>query len=181
MKVMNIVLACALILGGTFARAELKGSPFPPHIDQRFNEIEGGDSAVSASEGLGVKNIAIATWDYSKDGAASSVGTYDLGVTLPANAVVTRSFLYAVNAVTSGHVLNQEPTWGLTCGAKTLFTAAELANRTPNVGFFLDAASTGLSAAFVNIPTRCNLTANIASGDFTGGRVSAILEYVVHE
>ena len=54
---------------------------------------------VPSGDGLNIKRIARATYDYSVDGGA--VSTIGLGVTIPDNAIVTRTYYEVITTLTS--------------------------------------------------------------------------------
>jgi len=92
---MKYLLILALILPN-LASAERRGSPFPPAIDKRFDELENDldDNSNTA------RKYAKITYEPAVDGGASA-STNSLGVVLPAGAIIT-SVLWYVNTVFAG-------------------------------------------------------------------------------
>lgn len=95
---MKTLLMLALILQTNMAFAELRKSPFDPKVDQRFDESEDAIDALEANssglEGASLtKKYAKAVYDVSVDGGESAT-EYDLGIDLPADAVVTSVLVY---------------------------------------------------------------------------------------
>ena len=96
-----------LLAGAQMAMADIKGAPYIPEIDCRFNALEQGQTLASgcsgfpigSADGHYVKQVAKATYDFSKKGGA--VGSIPLGVTIPANAIETRSYLYSITQPTT--------------------------------------------------------------------------------
>lgn len=92
---MKSLLILALLLPGLASAARM-GSPFPPEIDKRFDNIENDleDNADTA------RKYAKVTYEPAVDGGASA-SEVNMGIQLPAGAVITRAIFY-VNTVFAG-------------------------------------------------------------------------------
>lgn len=88
------ILALALLVNAE-AHAALKGAPYQPEIDKRFSDLEedqAAGSAIARKYAKAVYNVAVA--------GGSSTATKDLGVVLPAGAVISGIYLYTNTAFT---------------------------------------------------------------------------------
>jgi hypothetical protein len=93
---MKLLLAFALFALPIHASASLNGAPYLPEEDARFDSIE---TLMDASiEGNYTRYSAKAIYDVAVDGGSSVV--HDLGVTIPAGAVITGLYVYINTAFT---------------------------------------------------------------------------------
>jgi hypothetical protein len=205
MKTIALFLATLSILATTIlpteALAYKKGSPYKPEIDQRFDQIESmtgdvtysqtgtsyGASAIGASkvtqamqypitaDGLHSHRIARATWDFAVDGG--TVAAHATTVTLPAKALITRSWIYVVTQIVDAG----SGTMAISCeDANNIKTATDLTGTA--AGGFIEGASTGaISAAVGSINAACAITFTIATAAATAGKLTVFVEYVVGE
>lgn len=199
MKYLLLVLALALPLTSFASR---KGSPFDPKVDQRFDEAEDRlDTAEANSSGLEgaalFKRYAKAVYDVAVDGGASGT-EYDLGIDLPAGAVVTSVLVYINTLFTdsgSGSVK-------LECkGSGDLMAYRDLAVSPVNSvlfgGLSVTASTTGGSGPMIpetpgiektgydSILTACSVIAVVRGGAGSGyvpqtaGKLTAVIEYFI--
>lgn len=171
-----LILACFT----NFAHADLQGAPFSPEVDKRFNAIEQGNHINTlyphgASDGHNVKQLAQATYDFAKQTGA--IGTYDLGIGLPAKAIVVRSYAYSTTKPTTG----ASGTLAFQCQDAGNLVAATAAASYGAAGASIDGAATGAASAFQYPSAKCNIKAVIATGALTAGKVTVYVEYVVHQ
>lgn len=138
-----------------------------------------GSSAVdSLSNG---KKTARATYDVAVD--LGTVAAHGLGITLPANAIITKSWFYVVTATTS---TGGNGTLAFHCEtANNILTAADLdANAAGAIvaGIQLDAVAThdGTGAAGI-LGAACELTATVAVEALLTGKYILFVEYVIAE
>lgn len=183
----------------TVALATLKGTPFQPEVDSRFNTIESmagdvtlsdGTSAIGAgkvteamqyaitADGLHSQRVARATLNCAASGC--SVGAHSLGVTLPAKALITRSYIYVVTQFADTGTC----TVAIHCeDANNIKTATDITGSA--AGAFIEGQSTGAASAFVgSIASACAITATVADGGScvpTAGKGIVFVEYVVGE
>lgn len=183
----------------TMALATLKGTPFQPEVDARFNTIESmagdvtlsdGTSAIGAgkvteamqyattADGLHSQRVARATLNCASSGC--SVGAHTLGVTLPAKALITRSYIYVVTQMADTGTC----TVAFHCeDSGNIKTATDLTGSA--AGAFIEGASTGaVSTAVSGIASACVITATVADGGScvpTAGKIIAFVEYNVGE
>ena len=157
------IVAFVLVIAGSYA---LSATPFPPWMSAYFaqppvlNEIH-------------AKRTAKATYDVAAYGGAT--GSYDLGVTLPANATIVRSYMQVVTAFTN-------------VSSSTLAIKCETANnilsaiRPDYIPFgVVDGVSTGASSVFKLITSACPLTATIATAAASTGKINIYVDYIVHD
>lgn len=169
--ILPLVLAAA-----SLSHASLKGAPFLPEEDARFDALE-GNSVVNAKPGFHAKQIAVATYDFTKMGGSSTLngglgaGVYDLGVILPTNAVIVRDYLY-----TKVTPAGTNATLAFSCAAANDILSATSTIAVP----ISEGVSTGASTVFKNISAACHIKATIGTAALTAGNVTAYIEYVVH-
>lgn len=156
-------------------------APFLPEIEDRFQALE---EAVSISDqsasGLYAKKVAKVIYDStSGDNGSSTVdsGTHGMGVTLPAASLVTRSYLYVVNQLTSSGSTGSS-TLSFKCeDANNLKTATDMT--ASSAGAFIEGESTGTAASMkTGIAAACEISAVVGGHDITAGKVILFVEYV---
>lgn len=167
-------------------------SPLPPWLATLY-----GDISISASgnvtiddeavveadledpdgEGLYVPRIARFVYDVAADGG--SAAAHGLGVSLPANTVITRSFFKIVTAFTSG--TTGAGTVALHCeDASNIKSAFDISAQAANA--LVEGASTGATGAMKRgIASACEITATVAGTAMTAGKLVGWLEYVLEE
>ena len=164
--------------------AARKGTPYEPKVDQRFDTLETEmDTAESDIDALEVRATASeiqVTKKFTYDtvaGASGAIGTYSTGVTLPAKAVIIRSYLRIITQFTDAG----SGTVALHCeDANNIKTATDITGST--AGAFVEGASTGAASAFVSsIGAACTITATVAGADQTAGKFEGWVTYVLHE
>ena len=181
-----IALACSLVAVDVaivhHAHADIQGAPFIPEIDKRFDALEQGNHFKTgvypsgAADGHWVKQLAVATYDFAK--YTGAIGTYSLGTGLPKNAVITESWLYSITKPTT----SASGTLAFKCQNTGDILAATAAGSFAAAGASLDGVSTGATAAnFKYTTAACTMQAVIATGALTAGKVSAFVEYMVHQ
>jgi hypothetical protein len=185
-------IAIALLFTTTSFAAK---TPYPPEIDKRFYQLEHpsgttgqslatgavlvGNAAGKAApvnagtNGNGVLHIAKATYDFSSMGG--TIGAISLGVTIPANSTIIRSWIYTVTQVAGA-----TSTVALSCAnANDIFSAASMTSIT--AGTITEGVSTGAASAFKPVTTACPITATIATANLTAGKFNVYTEYVTHD
>lgn len=181
---MKKFLALLLVCGFTgTAMAALRGSPYGPHLDQRFSDVEVEVDALQAlpsnvaptTEGISNLRIARVTYDVATD--LGTVAAHGLGVTLPAKSIIIRSWLYI-------------DTLFVDAGAGTVAISCEDANNiktatdftASSAGDLVEGESTGASSAFKkSIAAACEVTATVATAAQTAGKATVWIQYVVHD
>jgi len=133
---------------------------------------------VITADGLHAQRVARATMDCASSGC--SVGAHSLGVALPANAIITRSYIYIVTQLTDTGTC----TVAISCeDANNIKTATDITGTA--AGGFIEGASTGAASAFVGgIAAACNITGTVADGGScvpSAGKLIVYVEYVVGE
>ena len=184
---MKQLILCAVLafanLGIYNAHADIEGAPYLPEIDARFNAIEQGNHFLNNSYPSGaadshyVQQEAQATYDFAKYTGAT--GTYDLGISIPANAIVTRTYLYSITKPTT----SASGTLAFYCANATNaeFKLATAAASYPSAGALAEGNQTGTAANMSVISSKCDVHANIQTGALTAGKVTLFLNYVVHQ
>lgn len=181
MKKLFLVLSLAMI--ATTAYADIQGAPFSPEVDKRFNAIEQGNHLITGANPAGsadghlVKQYVKATYDFAKKGGA--VGAIDLGVSIPANSVETRTWMYDITKPTTA----AGGTLAFYCGnaANADLLQPLAAASFPAAGGVADGTQTGAAANFSTVSSKCNINAKIATGALTAGKVVVYVEYAVHQ
>lgn len=174
-----LVLLAALV--SYTAHAELRKAPFPPYIDKRFHELEQGR----------VKSVSF-VYDYSVYGG-DSTADIDLGVDLPANAVVTKLFLYVNDRFTDSGTGSLQ----LYCeSAEDLMAYRDMTVYANDAALFAGitytAANSGGAGAIIgtgvssvttynSIASSCSVKARVRGDSgyvpLTGGKLTGVIEY----
>ncbi len=176
---LSALLAVVLLSGAvvTYAPPSHAAAPFAPAVDKRFRALEKGlgiDNA-PASDGVGAKAIARATYDVAVSGYGSSTSDHGLGVYLPAKAIITRSYLQVVTQLADSGA----GTLAVFCeDANNIKTATDLTGSAS--GALIEGASTGAASAFVgSIAAQCEIKARPAGVDLSAGKLIVFVEYVI--
>lgn len=170
------------------AHADIKKAPFIPEVDCRFNALEQGQTLpngcsgfpIGSADGHYLKQLVKATYDFSKVGGSSTVsGGYDLGVPIPASAIITRSFIYSITKPTT----SASGVLGFYCSNSTLpeFLGYTAAASFPSAGAVAEGIQTGTATNMSVISSKCDVHAKINTGPLTAGKVVLYVEYVVHQ
>ena len=167
MKLVLLTLATMVTLATSTTHAatgiNAEYSPFVPKVITKLDAVK-------------ERRMAKAVLDCSASGACA-IGAHSLGVQLPANALLTQSYYYSVvQPVSAG-----SGTIALSCeDANNILTAANLTSKT--VGSISAGNQTGVASTMTaGISSACNITATVASSDYTAGKLDVYVEYVVHE
>lgn len=176
---------CAMVPQPAFA--DIENAPFMPETDRRFNAIEQGNHLnyscfpSGSCDGHWVRQTAQATYNYAVEGAtAGATGTYTLPgpVSIPAGAIIQRSWVYSITQPTT----SASGTLAFKCQNTSDILAATAAASFASAGASIDGASnTGGASTFKYITTACNIQAVVATGALTAGKVTAYVEYLVHQ
>jgi hypothetical protein len=164
--------------------AALRGSPYMPEQDARSSAIEDRATTLEAStlassyiaDGILAKKIVRATIDCST-ASNCTVGAHSLGVALPAKSLLTRTVMYIATqpASVSGGTI------AVHCeDANNIATAVNMTSYA--TGSIRDGAQTGVSnTSIAAIGAACNVTATMASADYTAGKINFFIEYLNHD
>ena len=174
-----------LIMGvaAPHARADIENAPFIPEIDRRFNAIEQGNHyqyskfPMGSADGHWTQQAVQATYNFATMGGAISY--QDLGISLPAGAVVTQAGAWSLTKPTT----SASGTLAFTCGASPVFT---FLNATAAASYASAAAaiagnSNGTITNWSTITTKCDINALIATGALTAGKVTLFVNYWMHQ
>ena len=219
---MRFILSLLVIFTALTTQATIKGSPFEPEVDARFNVLENqtaggtladskllvgnssnvstartisgdvtiGNTGVTAigankvletmikaqsADGLHLKRIARATYDVAVN--LGTVAAHGLGVSLPANAIIVRSWFYVVTQFVDAG----SGTVAISCeDANNIKTATDITGSA--AGAIVEGESTGAASAFkASIAAACEITATVATAAQTAGKLIVFVEYVVAE
>lgn len=134
--------------------------------------------AAYTADGLHAKRVARAKFDYA-DGDLD-VGSAGLGVSLPAKAIITRSYIYVETQLADTGTC----TLAISCeDANNIKTATDITG-TGNGGF-VEGESDGAASNFkAAIASTCEITATVADGGScvpSAGKGTVFVEYVVHD
>ena len=170
-----LTLLSGVFLLAMVAFTALAATPYSPEVHERFNALEGPTGERPAL----ARKVARFVYDVSQDGGTQTA--IPLGVRLPQNSILTRSYLYIVTQFTD----SGSASVALSCedadNIKVPYQATGDA-----AGTLIEGASTGAASAFKSgIGAQCEITATVASstaGDqLTAGKLVGWVEYVVAE
>lgn len=188
------VLAAALALWiatpSKVARADIENAPFIPEIDARFNALEQGNHLVNnkfpmgSSDGHWVQQEVQATYNFAVQTGSSTAnpnglgaGIYDLGVSLPANAVITQTGVYSITKPTTS-----------TGGTLAFYCQNQYNLLNPTAAASFAGASAAIAGTQNNtitnwstVTAKCDIAAKIATGALTAGKVTVFINYMTHQ
>lgn len=180
-KFLALLLVCGF--AGT-AMAALRGSPYGPHLDQRFSDVEVEVDALQALPSnvaytsVGISNKRIARVTYNVTAHGTSTTAHGLGVTLPAKSIITDAwFIIDGQFVDAG-----SGTVALSCeDANNIFTAADVTGH--SIGTIVQGRASGaVIGGFISgIAAACEVTATVATAGQTNGILTLFLEYVIQD
>lgn len=128
---------------------------------------------VPTADSLSVQRVARCTYDFGVDGG--TVGAIDLGVTIPDNAVIVRSWYEVITGMTSA---GNAGTFAISVeGANDVVTAVDA----DTVSGRVEGIQDGTIAASIKTTGAKAITFTIAVEDLTAGKVVFFLEYVVSD
>lgn len=198
-KFLYLAIATLSLLAPS-AQADMRNSPFPPYLDRRFDQAEDrlDDLEGDDAEGAAIsKKYAKAVYDVAVDGGSST--SHDLGVTLPAGAIITALHVYINTKFVdsgTGSVAIQCAGTGDLMGYRdlTAYEQDSLLSRLLQAVAFEGTSiiSEGVANPAVlastygaSVPTACSVTAVVRStaGHVaqTAGKLTAIIEYFNRE
>jgi len=121
------------------------------------------------------KRIARATYDVAVDGGG--IAAHALGVKLPANALMTRSWFNVTTQFTD--LGGATGTVALSCeDADNIYAAADITGNAADAN--VDGVQDDTTANFTgSIAAECELTATVAAGAQTAGKLILFVEYLV--
>lgn len=140
--------------------------------------IEGGSTRqvkLGGDEGLHLKGFGKAFYDFTEDGGV--IGSIDTGITIPADAIITRAWYSVLDALTSAGAATMA--LGFT-GKTGAFKAATAFDHVDMAEGFHEAIQDGTVANFEEIGgTAVNVLFTIAGANLTAGAVDIIFEYYI--
>ena len=183
MKRVILLALLALTVNTAFA----VNAPFPPWIKKISGDMTFSDSGAStiganavdetmlpnqSVDGLHPSRIAKATYDVT-GGDSGVVGALGLGVTLPAKALIKKTWFYTETQFTDSGA----GTVAISCeDANNLYTASDITGIA--AGAFTDGAADGAGANMVSsIAAACEIKATVAGSDQTAGKLHFFVEY----
>ena len=131
--------------------------------------------ADGSADGNNQLRTARATYDVGVD--LGTVAAHGLGVYLPANAIIIRSYFYIVEQFVDAG----SGTVALHCeDANNIYSAADITGML--VGSVTDGIQDGTTANFTgSISASCEITATVAGSAQTAGKFITFVEYIVAE
>lgn len=133
------------------------------------------DTLAQSAEGLHLKRIARVTYDVASD--LGTIGAHLLGVSLPAKALIQRSYYYVVTQFVDGGA----GTVALHCeDANNILTAEDVTGQAAasiQEGN-QDGTAANMTAA---VASACEVTATVAGAEQTAGKLILFIEYQVVE
>ena len=135
--------------------------------------------AAVSGDGLNQKRTARATYDVAVD--LGTIAAHGLGITIPANAIIVRSWFYTVTQFVDAGA----GTVAISCEtANNIFSAADITGNADGVlvDGIQQAFSTfdGTGAAGI-LGAACELTATVATAAQSAGKLVLFVEYMVAE
>lgn len=194
----KFLLALSLALLSTSSHAAMRGAPFVPEVDKRFSDLEDGAIEQSAA----ARKYAKVVYDVSVDGG-SSTATKNLGITIPANSIITGLYVYINTAFTKAGGGAGVASLALQCaGTRDLMAYTNISDygayqyiarrlgtiaSSPQISYQLQSLTREnepfLSDSVASVATACDVTA-VVRGDsgyeaYTAGKATAIIEYFI--
>lgn len=135
-------------------------------------------STVQATVGTHLKRVARATWNFDPQGRIDlAQGIASLNVTIPAKALITKSYLEVITKPTS-----------TSSNGKLEFycqNQGDILNPyvldSSSAGTFISGYSDGSINLFQKMSSACTLKSKVTVNRFTAGRIVLFVEYVVSE
>ena len=130
-----------------------------------------------AVDGLHAKRIARATYDFGVSGGVA--GSFGLGVSLPDNAIITRSWYHVLTSCTSADSTAEVSLSIPTDDVAGIAAATAISTTNWDAGIH-EGIQTGTAANFSNQTTAAReLTLTIGVQDLTAGKLILFCEYVI--
>lgn len=138
--------------------------------------LEGDDVSVGAAL-LQRKYVAKGAYDFAADGGA--IGTFDLGVTIPDNAIITDAWVDVLTTLTSA---TDAATIALhTETANDIVSAVAISAATDWDAGLRAGIPVGTVATMKKMSAARALTATVAVEDLTAGKFNVFVEYVLSD
>lgn len=163
-----IGLLVTLVIGFASYKVSAVEAPYPQWLDKYFsrNKVPLGQDAARRAKAL---------YDPAVNNSATS--TNGLGVYLPKNAVIVRSWYYVRTATTG----NPAARVAFQCeDANNIKTATDMTAYSADT--IVEGASTGAASAFVtSIGDQCQISAVLTSSTMSTGQIEIYVDYVIHD
>lgn len=155
-------------LGSTF---KLGGTA----VTASASDLNSLSSAGQLVNGLSTKKMARASYNVTASAAQGGIGNHGLGVTLPANSLITGGlFQVKTQFVDAG-----SGTVAISCGSAAFYAAVDI------TGFAAESIKPITVASYMNPidvgTSACEITAAVATASQTDGKLVLFLDYVVSE
>ncbi len=162
------VAVLAMVIGFFSFKSNAVQGPFPTWLDKYW-------AREKVPLGIEGQRLVKAVYDTAIHQSATS--TNGLGVFLPKNAVITRSWMYTRTAMSG----NPNAKIAIQCeDANNIKTSTDLT--TLAVDSITEGASTGAASAFVtNILNSCEISAVLVGNTMSTGALEIYINYVVHD
>lgn len=168
------------VLGTIEARGTLSGDATVTDggvLSIGANKVTEAMIAAPETNARGLLRVARATFDPSGDSSVRPIGTYSLGVSLPANAIIVRSYMRTKTAFQSSSSQAQVSFFCETAGNIALSRFATSLSQ----GTVIDGFNSGTASVMKNITAACNISATVTGEALTAGKLNLFVEYVVAE
>ncbi len=131
-----------------------------------------GDARISQAVNKTQAQVAF-TYSVAKNGGSKTA--HNTGVSLPAKAIITRSYFQVGQVFASA---SSAGTVAISCEtANNIKTATDITGS--SVGDFVDGQSTGAIAGFKAITNGCDINVTVATWALTAGKLKGWVEYVI--
>jgi len=189
----KFILVFGLLLVSAIGSLLYAGTPYQPEVDARIGLVEtklslSGDATVTASGVLSanpatVRKYVRSQYDFAVDGSA--LGDHALGESVPANAVITRTFLKVNTAFTDASSAANISFGCAGISQTSLFAVNALGNSAVNavLGGAVGATNANgvATGALALGASACSIIATIPAdaGQFSAGAATLFVEYLV--
>jgi hypothetical protein len=182
-KIFLGILTALIAITGVYgiAHAAILGAPYLPEIDKRFDAIEMGRVykqglyPAGSNDGPYAQQQIQVTYDFAKQTGA--VGTYDLGVSLPKNAIISNSGIYSITKPTT----SASGTLAFYCQNQFNILNPTAAASFGAAGAAIAGTQNGTVTNWSTVTAACDVMAKITTGALTAGKVTLYIEYYVHQ
>lgn len=167
---MKLLLLIALAFGVvTSAQEPFENAPYHPKLRQMIE--------FQSVDGQKLRKTARATWDGSYHGGLSTA-SIGLGVYLPKNAMITRSFIHVITQQTY-NLNGSAPQTAIKCEDAGNIKAATNITGTAADGF-VEGESTGAASTFKSaIAAKCQISVDFSVAPVSNGKFEVFVDYVV--
>ncbi len=173
-------LLILLALTSITAQASIKGAPFIPEEDARFNCLESGVCSgpggpyVGVSSGYGYNGKAPMTvWKDDVTISGKAAGTYSTNIVIPANSIIRQAYVYVKQAVLPATTATQ----AIQCNvANDILSAADKSGAAENTIFA--GVPIGTAGTMISASVGCTVALKTTGSTATAGEWEILVETV---